>query len=600
MVLPPKESADCLLETASSQKPDYDAFAVKNAGLFFVQAPDSLYTFQRAGLNVVFEKNAYISSQDSTKRLETLLREEWQNSSYDFSKNPKIILERVEGSVTLYPLNPDYTEYEEIVFSDNRLENFLRLDPSAKLAATLSGETSNFEKANVRGVAYFLVSTGSEARPVRLSVFLKDLDGTLHKIAQVCIKVKSRTGEEQDASSRAQASSLSSGSSPVASPSASQSPSLDVSPTLSAGLAPTSFPKISPPSSPTPPVSVSPKGVSKASPVVSGSPSPKISPSATFSLLKGDADLNGKLTAADVDLAIKISLNLIKPTSTQLLVLDLDGDGKVTTKDSEKLIRLQAGVGDKPLVVAKNTLGDVNGDGRLDASDVDLLLAIASGRVSPAPIQKQVGDLNSDGKITVADAQLLFASMSFLISKQQTGAVLAGDINGDGLVNADDFELLKKVINKIIQPSSVQIAAADLNKDGTLSQEDLEAFRREFLIGGITPGASPSATPSAYVYVRLGSSHPDIKIIKSVLNREGLYNGPIDELFDRDLQDALLKFQKKYNLPATGKLNFATVKKLNELNSISGVLPKIENKIPSLLERIRNLFNLIITRLNGR
>jgi peptidoglycan hydrolase-like protein with peptidoglycan-binding domain len=278
----------------------------------------------------------------------------------------------------------------------------------------------------------------------------------------------------------------------------------------------------------------------------------------------------------------------------------LDGDGKVTTKDSEKLIRLQAGVGDKPLVVAKNTLGDVNGDGRLDASDVDLLLAIASGRVSPAPIQKQVGDLNSDGKINVADAQLLFASMSSLISKQQTGAALAGDINGDGLVNADDFELLKKVINKIIQPSSVQIAAADLNKDGTLSQEDLEAFRREFLIGGITPGASPSATPSAYVYVRLGSSHPDIKIIKSVLNREGLYNGPIDELFDRDLQDALLKFQKKYNLPATGKLNFATVKKLNELNSASGVLPKIENKIPSLLERIRNLFSLTITRLRGR
>jgi hypothetical protein len=406
---------------------------------------------------------------------------------------------------------------------------------------------------------------------------MKDIDGVVHKIAQVCIKVKSRTGEDQMAYSQPGVS--------VNTPTPFSLPSEEIS-----GQKPAYTPTIFSTLSPSPSLT---QTVPKAS-------SPSLTPGATSisrklpsQALKGDADLDGKLTYADVDLTIKMSVGIVKPTTSQLSLLDLDGDGKITARDAEKILALIANTEQKPICTNKNGLGDVNGDGRCDGLDVELILAFTTGRLQPSVNQKKAADLNADGVITIADAQLLLASIKDLIA-YQTKKVILGDVNGDSLVNNDDFELLRKIVDKSVMASSLQIAAGDLNKDGLVTSQDLETFQREFLASKTAANKYPSPSPSAYVYVRLGSSHPDIKIIKSTLNREGLYNGTIDELFDRELQDALIKFQKKYSLPATGKLNFATIKKLNELNSVYGLLPQIENRSPSFIERIKNLFSLVV------
>ncbi len=56
----------------------------------------------------------------------------------------------------------------------------------------------------------------------------------------------------------------------------------------------------------------------------------------------GDADNNGKVTAADARIALRVSANLasIDPLSQGLI--DLDGDGKVTAAEARKILRASA------------------------------------------------------------------------------------------------------------------------------------------------------------------------------------------------------------------------------------------------------------------
>ena len=52
-------------------------------------------------------------------------------------------------------------------------------------------------------------------------------------------------------------------------------------------------------------------------------------------------------------------------------------------------------------------LGDINGDGKVNLSDVFIMKSIIAGSVEPTEIQSLVGNLNADGKINLADIYLL-------------------------------------------------------------------------------------------------------------------------------------------------------------------------------------------------
>ncbi len=58
----------------------------------------------------------------------------------------------------------------------------------------------------------------------------------------------------------------------------------------------------------------------------------------TYSL--GDVDNDGKITAADARMALRMSVNLDKPTDDQKLAADVDGNGNVTAADARIILRV--------------------------------------------------------------------------------------------------------------------------------------------------------------------------------------------------------------------------------------------------------------------
>ena len=58
----------------------------------------------------------------------------------------------------------------------------------------------------------------------------------------------------------------------------------------------------------------------------------------------GDVDGNGKITAADARLALRISAKLEKATEYQTRIADMDKNNKITAADARKILRISAGL----------------------------------------------------------------------------------------------------------------------------------------------------------------------------------------------------------------------------------------------------------------
>jgi peptidoglycan hydrolase-like protein with peptidoglycan-binding domain len=71
-----------------------------------------------------------------------------------------------------------------------------------------------------------------------------------------------------------------------------------------------------------------------------------------------------------------------------------------------------------------------------------------------------------------------------------------------------------------------------------------------FLAVSVLPSFAAKAVPSEQV-----------KAVQTALNNEG-YKLKVDGLMGKQTHDALMKFQKSKGLPATGKADAATLKKL--------------------------------------
>ena len=64
----------------------------------------------------------------------------------------------------------------------------------------------------------------------------------------------------------------------------------------------------------------------------------------TKPIVKGDLDGDGKVTAADARLALRIASKMQKATEAQLKAGDIDGDGKITSKDAREILRIASGI----------------------------------------------------------------------------------------------------------------------------------------------------------------------------------------------------------------------------------------------------------------
>ncbi len=70
----------------------------------------------------------------------------------------------------------------------------------------------------------------------------------------------------------------------------------------------------------------------------------RITSQATSSVIKGDLNGDGKVTAADARIALQIAAGLQKPTAEQLKAGDIDGNGKIGANDARAILRMAAGL----------------------------------------------------------------------------------------------------------------------------------------------------------------------------------------------------------------------------------------------------------------
>jgi hypothetical protein len=249
----------------------------------------------------------------------------------------------------------------------------------------------------------------------------------------------------------------------------------------------------------------------------------------------GDLNGDGKLDLAVVDLLV----------NTVSVLLNTTAPGAATPNFAPKQ---DFATGDGPLSVA---LGDLNGDGKLDlavanfnSSNVTVLLnttAPGSATSSFSGIQDfatgdgpsfvTMGDLNGDGRLDLAVANFVFDTVSVLLNTTSAGAATAsfatnqevatgtgpifvtvGDVNGDGRLdltvanfNSDSVSVLLNItVPGAAAPSFAAqqdfatgeaplfVALGDLNGDGKLdlAVANLNVSTVSVLLNTTNPGAS--------------------------------------------------------------------------------------------------------------
>ncbi len=108
-------------------------------------------------------------------------------------------------------------------------------------------------------------------------------------------------------------------------------------------------------------------------------------------------------------------------------------------------------------------LGDVDGSGKVDESDVKLLQQYTIGLAASLP-NPDAADLNKDGEIGLAD----YAKLREMAPRPE---ILLGDVDGDGVLTDKDAELILK-ISAGIKVSAANPDAADYNQDGKVTAAD--------------------------------------------------------------------------------------------------------------------------------
>lgn len=119
-------------------------------------------------------------------------------------------------------------------------------------------------------------------------------------------------------------------------------------------------------------------------------------------------------------------------------------------------------------VVKTTVFGDVNGDGKVDATDY-MEFRASYGSASSDPEFKAAFDHNKDGTIGFAD----FSEFRKNFSGTST------DINQDGVVDEADFEIFKSTYGSQNDEQNYRIDC-DFDMDGVVGWADFTQLRQDF------------------------------------------------------------------------------------------------------------------------
>jgi Ca2+-binding EF-hand superfamily protein len=213
---------------------------------------------------------------------------------------------------------------------------------------------------------------------------------------------------------------------------------------------------------------------------------------------------------------------------TDFALADLNNDGVIDSTDVEILINIvtgktQAGTATPTPVPAAATQtvvkGDINGDGKVDREDVLLAVKMATGLLKPSDKELKAGDMDGDGKITVKDATLIQEKVGYKL----------GDVNGDGKIDGEDVKLALLFATGKAQPSEQQLRAADVNNDGKITLSDVMAIQKmaiaalpsvtQAVAEQIKTSTAPSPQPTSAT--KLTAQQKTVKAVQKGLTNAG-------------------------------------------------------------------------------
>ena len=318
--------------------------------------------------------------------------------------------------------------------------------------------------------------------------------------------------------------------------------------------------------------------------------------SVTSPLLRGDFNLDGRVTNTDIQAMLDAltNLNAYKTahglSDTDLLTIgDINRDGAVTTADVSALLKLLTGT---QVATTVPLLGDFNLDGQLTAADIP---AMMNALMAPVRAYKMsnalsvadllaIGDVNGDGKVNNADLQAL---LNALKSPPSGGShsLVRGDFNQDGQVTAAD---IPAAINALANLTGYQsqhgltnanlLTIFDVNADGKVTNADLQALLISLKGGGGSVNGSGSSVPS--------------DIAKNSDTSSGISNQS-----DSLVLGSAIRNISRTSLPQSGVIAnpenqaSAIVAPLPELTYQSIFVGPLETQLPSVLAIKRGLLN---------
>ena len=176
---------------------------------------------------------------------------------------------------------------------------------------------------------------------------------------------------------------------------------------------------------------------------------------------------------------------------------DLNCDGKVNSTDVDLLdewINKYYNEGPDSAPIIATAFADLNLDGEINGLDYYILRAEVEGDDDIAPVV--YGDLNSDGKLNGEDIELMEAHVLGIQDEQESSVLLfnrkqcfAADLNVDGPgilndnnpVNQTDLALLREVIENVDKETGATSITlpiktnmiGDINLDGIINEKDL-------------------------------------------------------------------------------------------------------------------------------
>lgn len=118
------------------------------------------------------------------------------------------------------------------------------------------------------------------------------------------------------------------------------------------------------------------------------------------------------------------------------IIGDVNGDGELNAVD---LVILQKYLKDEIFYISE-TAADIDGDGTISAFDLHALLNLIKAE------RKGTGDVNGDGKIDIYDVQTFTAYLANPSTPINSGNA---DLNGDGKISVEDLKILRKVISAL-------------------------------------------------------------------------------------------------------------------------------------------------------